>query len=238
MKPISVSSVITLVFAFLCCSFSQAQTFGISSSAVWISDCNQNNYFNTSGLIGPAGNVFTNTDLGSHTQNSQTLILRGGEVRSFKTPGVANVCSAHMYYRIYPQSGTPGSFNSIDLSYVDDCNVPTSQFPSGGSCVAGDQKWNRVIADGITTPYAPIDLTTFTAGNYILEVYYDVTGSSVSTTACDETVVLNNSGNNYKASFSIQAPALASANPTTWIGRFHYNQRFNTRSNLCNKLFG
>jgi large repetitive protein len=218
MKPISVTSAITFVIAFLFCSISHAQTFGTSASAVWISDCNQDNYYNSSGLIGPAGNVFTDNNFGTHTRNSGTLILRGGEVRTFKVPGVANVCSARMHYRIYLQSGVPGSFSIMDLPFVDNCDIPTSQFPSGGSCAAGDQKWNRVIADGTTTPYAPVDLTTFAAGNYVLEVYYDVTGSSTSTTACDETVTLNNSGNNYKAFFSIQAPALASANPTTCNG--------------------
>src|SRR4051812_41778293 len=124
MKPISVSRVITLCLSFFFGFTTQAQTFGITSSAAWISDCNQTNYFNTSGsgpaLIGPAGNTFTNTNFGAHTQNSGTLILRGGEVRSFKAPGVANVCTAHMYYRVYLQSGAPGSFNSIDLSFIDD----------------------------------------------------------------------------------------------------------------------
>jgi large repetitive protein len=218
MKPISLSSVITFIITLFFSPFIQAQSFGISASAVWISDCNQDNYFNTTGSIGPVGNVFTTANLGTHTQNSQTLIFRGGEVRTFKTVGSSNVCSAKIYYRIYPQSGSPGSFNAIDLSFVDDCNVPTNQFPSGGACVAGDQKWNRVIADGTTTPYATVDLTSFPAGNYTLEIYYEVTGSSTSTTACDETVLLNNSGNNYKASFSIQAPAIASANPTTCNG--------------------
>jgi large repetitive protein len=218
MKPISVSSVITLFLALIFSGLTYGQSFGTSASAVWISDCNQDNYFNTSGSIGPAGNVFTNSSFGTHTQNSGTLILRGGEVRTFKTPGAANVCGVRMYYRVYPQTGTPGSFNAIDLSLIEDCDVPTNQFPSGGSCSAGDQKWNIVIPDGTTTPYAPVDLTLFAAGNYTLEVYYEVTGSSSSTTLCNETAVLNNAGNNYKAFFSIQAPALSSANPTTCNG--------------------
>ena len=96
MKPISVSGVITFVVALLLTSFAQGQSFGTSASAVWISDCNGNDYYNTSGLIGPATNVFTNKNFGTHTQNSGTLILRGGEVRTFKTPGVANVCSVQI----------------------------------------------------------------------------------------------------------------------------------------------
>jgi gliding motility-associated-like protein len=222
MKPISLSSVITLVFTLLFSGITRGQSFGISSSAVWLSDCNQSNYFNTSGLIGPAGNVFTGTNFGTHTQNSGTLILRGGEVRTFKVPGLANVCSATLYYRIYPTSGAAGTFSSIDLPPVENCDVPTSQFPSGGTCAAGDQKWNQVIDDGTTTPYAPIDLTLLAAGNYTLEIYYEVTGSNTSTTLCDETGTLNNGGSNYKAFFSIQAPTLASANPITCNGSEGY----------------
>ena len=167
--------------------------------------------------------MFTNSDFGTHTRNSGSLILRGGEVRTFKTPGVANVCSVKMYYRIYLQSGVPGAFNSIDLPLADNCDIPSSQFPSGGACVAGDQKWNKVIPDGASSP-SPVDLTAFAAGNYVLEVYYDVTGSSISTSLCNETVTLNNGGNNYKATFSIQAPLLFSANPTTCGGSEGYIQ--------------
>src|SRR6478609_6755119 len=179
MKPISVSSVITFILSFFLSVNTQAQTFGVTSSAVWVSDCNQSNYFNTSGagptLIGPAANNFTNSNFGTHTQNSGTLVLRGGEVRSFKTPGVSNVCSARMYYRVYLQSAAPGSFNQIDLDFIDDCNVPMTQYPSGGTCVDGNQKWNHVTPNGTTIPYAPVNLTTLAPGNYVLEVYYDVT---------------------------------------------------------------
>ena len=218
MKPISVSRVITIVIACLFFTFSQAQTIGISSSAVWMSDCNQNNYFNTTGLIGPAGNTFSNTNFGTHTKNSGSLILRGAEIRTFKTPGASNVCNAHLYYRIYMQGGVPGTFNSVDLALADDCNVSTNQFAFGESCAAGDQKWKLIIADGTFTPYAPVDLTTMAPGNYVLEVYYDIIGSTTSTSLCDETIVSNNGGLNYKASFTIQAPLLASANPTTCNG--------------------
>ncbi len=222
MKPISLTSVITFTFSFLFGIATQAQTFGTSASAVWISDCNQSNYFNTSGagatLVGPPANVFSNANLGVHTQNSGTLILRGGEVKTFKTGGVSNVCGARMYYRIYPQTSTPGSFNSIDLVFMEECAFPSNVFPSGGTCVAGQQKWSHIVPDGATVPYSPVNLTSFAPGNYVLEVYYDITGSSTNTTQCDETNSLNNSGNNYKASFSIQAPVLASTNPTTCNG--------------------
>ena len=212
------TTTLPIVMAFLCLIFfsagTQAQTFGTVSSAVWLTDCNQSNFFNTSGsganLIGPAGNVFTNTNLGVHTQNSGTLTLGGAEIRTSKDV-VANVCSARMYYRIYLQSGAPGGFITVNLPLSDNCDIPSSQFPSGGSCLTGDQKWNYMIP-------VPVNLTSPAPGNYVLEVYYDITGSSTSTTLCDETVVLNNSGTNYKSFFSIQSPVLASNNPTTCNG--------------------
>ena len=131
--------------------------------------------------------------------------------RSTSKDAVANVCSARMYYRVYLQSGAPGTFTTVNLPISDNCDIPSSQFPSGGSCVTGDQKWNHMIP-------APVNLTSHTPGDYVLEVYYDVTGSSTSTTLCDETAVLNNGGSNYKAFFSIQSPVLASNNPTTCNG--------------------
>lgn len=222
MRPISYYGALTFVFVLAFCTNVIGQTFGTTSSAVWLTTCTQNNYYNTSGsgggLIGPAANTFHNANLGAFTRNSGTLILRGGEVRTFKVPGTSNVCSARMYYRTYLQSGAPGAFTPVELAFADDCNVATLQYPSGGSCVAGEQKWNRVIADGTTVPYAPVNLTTLAAGNYVLEVYYDVAGSSTSTTLCNETVTLDNGGSYYKAYFSIQSPTLASSNPTTCDG--------------------
>src|SRR6185295_3421447 len=215
------------LIAFLCllsvfvCNKSYSQSIGVDASAVWLSDCLQSNFFNTTGsaadLIGPSANSFSNANLGVHTQNSGSLILRGGEVRTFKDPSVSNVCGARLFYRVYLQSGSPGVFQFIDLPFVDDCNG-SGQFPSGGSCQAGDQKWNRVSADGTPSPYAPVDLTGRSPGNYVFEVYYEITGSNSSTSLCNETVTLNNAGANYKAFFSIQAPVLASNNPVTCNG--------------------
>jgi hypothetical protein len=91
--------------------------FGTLASAVWITDCNQSNFLNTSGTaanqFGP--NAFDNANLGVYTQNSNNLILRGAGVKTSKTPGTANVCSVRMHYRVYLQSSAPGHFNDIDL---------------------------------------------------------------------------------------------------------------------------
>jgi hypothetical protein len=110
--PISLLGAILLT---LLCNYSQAQ-FGTKASAVWISDCNQSNYYNTSGsvpdLIGPSGNIFDNNNFGVHTQNSGTLMMRGAQLKTFKIPASSNVCSARIFYRVYLQSGAPGAFTS------------------------------------------------------------------------------------------------------------------------------
>ncbi|TMI93075.1 MAG: gliding motility-associated C-terminal domain-containing protein [Bacteroidetes bacterium] len=218
-NPISFVGAILLI---LFCNYTQAQSFGTTASAVWISDCNQSNFFNTSGnvadLIGPTGNVFDNNNFGVHTQNSGTLILRGAQVKTFKNPASSNVCSVRMFYRVYLQSGVPGAFNSIDLPFLEDCNTGSGTFPTGGPCVAGDQKWHRVIPDGTTSPYAPVNLTSYAPGNYVLEVYYDVSGSNTSTTLCNDLVTMNNGGSNYKAYCSIQSPNLSCTNPSSCFG--------------------
>ena len=144
MKATNPISFVGTILLFLYCNYTQAQSFGINASAVWITDCNQSSFFNTSGSpanqIGPAANVFNNANLGVFTRNSGTLILRGAQVNTFKNPASSNVCNARLFYRIYLQSGSPGIFNSIDLPFLEDCNSGTGLFPSGGSCVAGDQK--------------------------------------------------------------------------------------------------
>jgi len=47
---------------------------GSYASAVWLTNCSTSNFFNTVGsgadLIGPAANVFANTDFGTYIQNS------------------------------------------------------------------------------------------------------------------------------------------------------------------------
>jgi len=221
-KPLTVLFCLFNTLFFSAISFGQ---FGTKASAVWISDCNQSNFFNTTGtgadLFGPAANTFNNASLGVYTQNSGTFILRGGGVKTSKSL-TANVCSARMHYRVYLQSSAPGSFNTIDLPFYSDCNLPAGQFPDGSPCVAGNQIWQRIIPDGTISPYAPVDLTNFPAGNYVLEVYYDVAGSNSSTTGCTDTLILNNSGNNYKAFFSIQSPTFASNNPVTCNGSEGY----------------
>src|SRR6187399_39264 len=212
-KPLAL--LLSFISFILFSTIAKGQSFGTIASAVWITNCNQSNFLNTSGnpanQFGPS--AFDNANLGVYTQNSNNLILRGAGVKTSKTPG-ANVCSVRMHYRVYLQSSAPGAFNDIDLPLYSNCDIPP--------CVPGHQVWQRVIADGTTTPYSPVDLTSYAAGSYVLEVYYDVTGSNTSSSGCTDNLVLNNGGNNYKAFFSIQAPTFASNNPVTCNGTEGY----------------
>jgi len=187
-------------------------SFNSFASAVWLTNCAQSNFFNTVGsgtsIIGPIGNIFPSTYMGTYLQNSNTFILRGAEVKTFKT-NTANVCSARLNYRVYPQASVPGPFTVLDLPFFENCTAGT--FPSGGPCNVGDQKWQKVLTDA----ESPLNLTAYPAGNYVIEVFYDLTGDVNSTSQCDDTVFINNGGNNFIATYSIQEnPTYTISNPT------------------------
>ena len=190
-------------------------TFGTIASAVLLDDCNtvaSGEFFNTtsgSQSIGAVMNVFPNSDLGTYVQSSGNLIFNGAELRTFKT-ATSNVCSARLNYRVYEVSSVPGSFTIVNLPLLEDCTTGT--YPTGGaSCSNGDQRWQEVSA--------AIDLTTNTPGNYIIEVYYDVTGDNDNPSQCDDSLVLDNGGAYYSATFSIQStPSFVSSSPTTCNG--------------------
>ena len=57
-------------------------------------------------------------------------------------------------------------------------------------------------------------------GNYVLEIYFDVqtNNSQPAPVACNSSLLINNSNNNYKASFSVQSPNLSSTNPSSCFG--------------------
>jgi gliding motility-associated-like protein len=189
-------------------------TFGTVASAVMINNCSTTSpgeFFNTtagSETIGAATNVFPNSNLGTYVQNSGNLILAGAELRTFKT-ATSNVCSARLNYRVYEASSLPGAFVVVNLPLFDNCVGAT--FPSGGNCTANDQKWQDISN--------VIDMTLFPAGDYIVEVFYDVTGDNDNSTQCDDAILLNNNGANYTASFSLQAvPTFVSISPITCNG--------------------
>jgi gliding motility-associated-like protein len=203
-KPISFVGTILLIFF---CFYTKAQSIGANASAVWITNCSQSAFLNTTGAIGLSNFP---SDLGVYTQNSGSLILSGAQANTFKNSASSNICSVHMYYYVHLQCSAAGSFTSVDLPLLESCNG-SNQYPSDGSgCSAGDQRWQNFFTD--------VDLTAHAPGNYVLEVYYEITGSNTTTTQCDETITLNNGGTNYKANFAIQSPNLSSTNPSSCFG--------------------
>ncbi len=148
----------------------------------------------------PAALNLDATNIGSFGQNSSCAKITGAEIKTFKNIS-SNVCSASLNWRVYLASAAPsGSFNSIPLNTVTDCNTGTNQFNDGfGGCTSGDQKWKDYLLS--------IDfITGLTPGDYVLEIYYSYTGSNTSTSTCETTKFISNSGSNYKASFKVVNP--------------------------------
>lgn len=176
-------------------------TFNPIASAVNLTSCETSatgDYFNvTGGTIAPATDVFTGTPYGTYVQGSGNFVLNGGQLRSTKTV-TSNVCEVYMYYRVYETSTAPPAFTSIQLNLYDTCSGGVYPI-EGSACSTGEQIWENTGA--------AVDLTTYAAGDYTVEVYYELIGDNDSPTACDgDIVTLNNSGNNYIANFSIQDP--------------------------------
>ena len=176
-------------------------TFNAFASAVYVDNCETTNpgeYFNTTGsstnAFGAATNSFNGNDFGTYVQNSGNFMLQGAAIKTFKN-ATSNVCGANMYYRVYEVSSVPGAFTAIPLTFVEDCGAGT--FTSGAPCVPGDQIWGNSSQT--------IDLTNFVPGDYILEVYYDVNGDNDAPDQCDDTILVNNGGNNFISNFTIQS---------------------------------
>ncbi|MDX9953373.1 MAG: hypothetical protein RBT75_04725, partial [Anaerolineae bacterium] len=139
---------------------------------------------------------FNNQDLGTFIQDSTSLMLNGGEVKTYKNNGT-NITSARLYYRIYPSGNPSGSFTAINLLWAADLGN-------------GDQKW--------ATSTASIDLLNgLNDGTYVLEIYYEA-----STNGADATPIIydNNEGSNYKATFTVAStptPITVTAAKALWL---------------------
>ena len=122
--------------------------------------------------------TFQGATLGSFTLNSQTLAIGAWDVKTFKNNG-GDVTGVNMFYRLYEQSTTPGSFSSTGGNWIEDLVGD------------GNQKWGK-------TTSTPIDIISLLAGKtYVLEVYIEAYG-----TAPNETKYDNNGGANYTATFT------------------------------------
>jgi gliding motility-associated-like protein len=153
----------------------------------------------------PTAQSFNMANLGTFGQNSTCARITASEIKTFKT-ATSNVCSATMFWRVYLASASPtGTFNTIPLVNLVDCNIPMGTYNDGlGPCSANDQKWKDYT---ISTNF----INGLTSNNYVLEVYFQLTGSDTNSATCEITRLTNNNGVNFKANFTISNPTI---NPT------------------------
>ena len=156
-----------------------AQTTGIYESyAIINANGAGNTYYDLSAVT--ANPDFQGANLGTFTA-SQTLVLAGGQNKTFKCSG-GNVTGSNIYYRVYSVSGIAGSFSSA-IAYGFTSN-------DTGGC-GGNQTWtNSTNTTNVKAGLSP--------GVYYLEVYADAPGSP-------GTVYANNGGANYKATFTVSS---------------------------------
>ena len=115
-------------------------------------------------------------DYGDFVVSSGSLILHGGEIKTYKNGG-SNVTGGSLSYRIYKNGTSGGSYSGINLPWSADL---------GG----GDQRWKKTDQDvsllaGLTS-----------SGRYTVEYYFNASSS-------DGTHWMSNSGGNYQTYFDL-----------------------------------
>ena len=127
---------------------------------------------------------FQGANLGTFNSSVNSLILNGGEVKTYKNGG-GDVFGAYLAYRIW--SGSPaGSFTETQLFY-------------NGELGGGDQDWK---ATGANIKL----LQGLNNGNYTLEVYFRSPGNQGD-------VYDSRGGSNYQATFSVVPEPITMALP-------------------------
>jgi hypothetical protein len=132
--------------------------------------------------------------------NARTLVLKGGIIHTWKNGG-GNVCGGNMYYRVYKQGASAGSFSSaIALGFSSNGSFTTTASPSNiSTSTSTDQRW----ANSAQT----IDLRALATseGTWVVEVYFDASMNTSSNTACNSTQYLNNNNSptNYRLYFDV-----------------------------------
>ncbi len=118
---------------------------------------------------------FQGASLGTFNPSLNSLILNGGEVKTFKN-GVGDVTGAFLDYRIWLTGNASGSF--IERSLPFNANLGN-----------GDQRW-QLTGDNINV------LSGLSSGNYTMEVYFRASGNQGD-------VFDSRGGLNYQATFSV-----------------------------------
>lgn len=193
-------------FSLLLVSICFGANFGIWASAIRLNVNGTPAFYNTKNLLGPSA-IGTNNFggfLGAFGNNSNTLIIQGAAIKTFRGNGTS-ICNAVMYYAIYPAGKRPDSPLFTSLSLSPSCNCSNNSFDNcnnGGPCnsATNDQVWQ--------TLNHTIDLTLNATGDYTLEIYYQLNGDVGTPAGCTQRRTDNNDGSqqNYHVDFSIVAP--------------------------------
>lgn len=162
-------------------SLSVSADWGIFQSYI-VLDTGAGNEFFAGSINSDGAQSFLNRNLGNFDPATDTFVLNGGELKTFKN-GSSNVCGGSLFYRVVSTSGTPGAFSSVALPFNADL---------GG----GDQRWQATAAN--------VDLLAGLAdGTYLLEVFWEAEGNLTNPGGCGEFVYDSNPGNDWKGYFSV-----------------------------------
>ena len=160
----------------------------VQSQAAWdifqsyvILDSGSGDQYLAGGINADGASAFAGTDLGDFTA-ADALTLNGGELKTYKNGG-SNVCGGTLNYRVYASGDTPGAFTALGL-------------PFSANLSGSDQKW-------AATGQAIDLLDALTAGDYVLELYWEADGNDSNPSGCGETQYDSDSGNNFTATFSV-----------------------------------
>jgi hypothetical protein len=156
------------------------------------------------GLIQPGPNTLTafqGLSIGTFT-TSQTLLISGGEVDTYKNEGANdatqgnNVTGAYLGYEVneLTPANIPGSFSYLSLGFT--ANEPFNDAASNPDSTSGDQKWAQI-------PSTPNVISGLVPGTYQLEVYFYATTSDTDNDTSTPDLYSSNNGNNYIANFTV-----------------------------------
>jgi hypothetical protein len=186
-------------------SLGQTPTIGIYESYIVLNINNTgNSWFDLNAIT--SSQDFQGADLGNFEPGVSSLVLKGGQNKTYKCHG-GDVTGGNIFYRVYVTSNSsPGNFNSIGFGWSSN---------DGGGC-GGNQTW-ETINNSIDI------LSGLNAGEYYLEVYHNATGQPA-------TVYANNGGLNYKATFKVSSKTITSgswSSASTWLDNIVPNSSSN-----------